>query len=125
LWVLAAGTRPQNASAVLNASAVASFLDALKGEFDRIVIDTAPIHAASESLLFSSQSDAVCLVVRAGKTAATAVISAQGQLSQAGARVVGFVLNGVRAPRDAYYSQSSAAAFHGEEVYGASSQPTL
>jgi succinoglycan biosynthesis transport protein ExoP len=125
LWILTAGTCALNASAVLKASAVADFLNALHGEFDRIVIDTAPIHAASESLLFSSQADAVCLVVRAGKTSATAVISAQGQLGQAGARLVGFVLNGVRAPRDAYYSQSGAAAFQGEEVYGASSQPSL
>ena len=125
LSILTSGTQAQNPNDPLDATGVASLLADLLGDFDRVVIDTAPIHAASESLLFASQVEAVCLVVRAGKTPATAVISAQRQLGQAGARIAGFVLNGVRATSDGYYSRHNAAAYQREEIYGTSGQPSL
>ena len=76
-------------------------------------------------LLYGNLFFNLCLVVRAGKTSATAVISAQRQLGQAGARIAGFVLNGVRATSDGYYSRHNAADYQREEIYGASGQPSL
>ena len=50
-----------------------SLVDEALLHFDRVVVDSAPIHAVSDTLLLLQQIQAVVLVVRACKTPKNAV----------------------------------------------------
>ena len=49
--------------------------------FDRIVIDSAPVLAVSDTLLMTAHVQSVCIVVRAGQTARNAVQRALGLIA--------------------------------------------
>ncbi|HMJ06592.1 MAG TPA: hypothetical protein VK474_10090, partial [Chthoniobacterales bacterium] len=89
-------------------------------QFDRIVIDSAPILAVSDTLLMTPFVQTVCVVVRAGKTPRQAVQRALGMLSGAGGRPAGTILN--RLPRRRgtgyYYYYASPGYGRGEGAYG-------
>ena len=63
------------------------------GKFQRIVVDSAPVNLASDTLLFARNVHSVCLVIRAGKTPVDDVIRAAQRLAEAGGAPVGFVWN--------------------------------
>lgn len=67
--------------------------DALKW-FHKVVIDTPPVNAVSDALLLAREVDSVALVVRSGKTSRSDAKHAISKLAMAGARPVGFILNG-------------------------------
>ena len=120
LSILAAGTRVPNPAELCGQTSFSEVLQAAKAIFDRIVIDTAPVHAVSETLILAPQADAVCLVVRAGKTPGPVVARALKKLIESGACVPGFVLNGVSTRNNGYYYHYHAPGYGKDEVYGAS-----
>ncbi len=119
LWVLPAGPSVPNPAEIVGNADIADFLRAARQDFDRVVIDTSPVHAVSETAFFASHVDALCLVVRAGHTPAAAIARALQKLRQSGARVAGIVLNGLPV-RGASYYHYQAAGYGRDEVYGAS-----
>ena len=114
LWVLPAGTNRESPAEVVGNSNLAEFVQTAMAGFDRVVIDTAPVHAVSETVFFVPHVDAVCLVVRAGRTPAAAVIRALQKLRDSGARVAGLVLN--RLPKNGGYYYHYQAASYGSYV---------
>jgi polysaccharide biosynthesis transport protein len=76
--------------------------DLLK-DFDRVIVDSAPVNAVSDTLLIAKHFHGVCLVVRSGKTPRAAVQRGLRLLEQAGANVVGTVLNRLPKGRGAGY----------------------
>jgi Mrp family chromosome partitioning ATPase len=70
-------------------------------KYQQVVIDSAPVNEASETLLLASQVQAACLIIRANRTPISAVSRACQLLEMAGRPPLGFVLNGVsrRLPR--------------------------
>ncbi len=61
--------------------------------YDKIVIDSAPVHVASDTLLISNKVHSTILVVRSGKTPIKAVARSIQLLKNADARITGVVLN--------------------------------
>lgn len=120
LSVLAAGRTVSNPSELIGKSNIAGWLQQLKERFDRIVIDTAPVHAVSETLLLAPHAEAVCFVVRARKTPAAAALRAVRKICGCGASLAGFVLNGVPLGNGGYYYHYHAPGYGGDEVYGGS-----
>jgi len=57
----------------------------------------------TDAAVLGAGSDAVILILRAGKTEEVAAQRALAQLSRVQARVAGSVLNGVQKMRDRYY----------------------
>jgi succinoglycan biosynthesis transport protein ExoP len=92
---------------LLHMGKVGTFLRKAGGQFDRIVIDTPPIHAVSDSLLFAPHVLMNCLVIRVGTTPKTAVTRACLLLKEANRGLIGVVLNNVGT------DVGSAYAFHG------------
>jgi Mrp family chromosome partitioning ATPase len=91
--------------------------------FDRVLVDSAPINAVSDALSVAPHVQAVCLVVRAGKTPRRAVERAVRQLRQSGARVAGFVLNRLSTGRMASYSYYYYGdSYVKDGVYGAAAK---
>ena len=120
LAVLPAGKRVPNLAELLSRSELPAFLQQVSRDFDRVVIDTAPVHAVSDTLLLAPHAGAVCLVVRAGVTPGHAVVRATEKLRESGARVAGFVLNALPVLHGGYYYHYQAPGYGGDEVYGAS-----
>jgi Mrp family chromosome partitioning ATPase len=117
--VISAGCRVPNPLELLANGGFQMLLQEVRQQFERVIIDTAPVNAVSDSLLLAKEAEAVCLVVRYGRTSRHAGARALEKLRDAGANIRGYVLNGV--PADArlaaYYDYS--AGQYGNGVYGA------
>jgi capsular exopolysaccharide synthesis family protein len=116
LSVLAGGRRSPNPAEIL----AGPFFGRLIGEagtlFDRIVIDSAPILAVSDTLLMTPYVQTLCIVVRAGKTPRQAVRRAISLLAKSGVRPAGLVLNRLRRSRwVGYYYHYSSHGYGKEE----------
>ena len=86
-------------------------LDMLKKKYDRIIIDSAPIQAVSDSLVIATHADAIIYVVKSDGAPTPAIKRGMRRLSQTSARFSGVVLNQVDVDKvkkisgyeDAYY----------------------
>lgn len=122
LYLLLAGSMAPSPAELLSNSAFQEMLDEALLVFDRIVIDSAPIHAVSDTLLICEKIQTTCMVVRAGRTPRAVVRKAVLALKMAGANLSGFVLNflpkrsGLGYDQFYYYYQSTEK--YGE-AYGA------
>jgi uncharacterized protein involved in exopolysaccharide biosynthesis/Mrp family chromosome partitioning ATPase len=119
LSVLAGGRRAPNPAELLSGHSFAELVaEAAKG-FDRVVIDSAPVLAVSDTLLMTPHVQSVCMVVRAKRTARNAVQRAIMLLGGTGSRPAGVILN--RLPRnrgtDYYYYYASHGYGAGEGSY--------
>ena len=105
LYLIPAGRHCPNPTMLLSDSAFSALLDRLLSDYDRVIVDSAPVNAVSDTLLLARHFNAVCLVVRIGKTQRATVERAVRLLEQSGANIVGTILN--RLPRgygaDYYY----------------------
>ena len=93
LWFMPAGAHPPNPSELLGGAQMRATLTKLGREFDILILDTPPVHAAADALILGSQSDGVILVLRAGHTERHVALDAVQRLAAVGVRVVGAVLN--------------------------------
>ena len=90
--------------------------------FDRVVIDSAPILAVSDTLLMTPHAQTLCIVVRSGKTPRQAVRRAITLLAKSGIRPAGLILNRLRRSRGVgyYYYYASHGYGDGEGGYSRS-----
>ncbi len=114
------GRRAPNPAELLSGPSFARLIADASQHFDRVVIDSAPILAVSDTLLMTPLVQTVCVVVRAGKTPRNAVQRALGMLSGAGGRPAGIILNRLPHRRGAgyYYYYASPGYGKGEGAYG-------
>jgi capsular exopolysaccharide synthesis family protein len=118
LFILGAGERVSNPAELLAAGDLASLLKEAMLYFDRVVLDSAPINAVSDTQLIAKEIESVCLVVRARKTPRRAVIRACSLLARATHRPDAVVLNRmVRRSRDDYYFARYASMYVKAEAY--------
>lgn len=114
LSVLASGRCAPNPAEILAGPLFGQLVAEAAKLFDRVVIDSAPLLAVSDTLLLTSHVQTVCMVVRAAKTPAPAVRRAISLLANAGARPVGVVLNRVRRSQGSGYYYYYASHGYGE-----------
>ena len=103
LWVLPAGPRPPDPAELLSSPAMTSTLEGLLKRFTQIVVDSPPVLLVTDGVVLSALVDGVILVVASGVTARGALARARRVLDNAGARVLGIVLNKVDMRFDTYY----------------------
>jgi capsular exopolysaccharide synthesis family protein len=84
-------------------------LDALKSQYDVIIIDAPPILAVSETTLLAGHADATVMAIRWASTPWDAAKIALKKLHDAGASVAGSVLTMVREDQHAKYGYPQAA----------------
>jgi succinoglycan biosynthesis transport protein ExoP len=123
LSVLPAGGIAPNPSELLAQPAFAQTMRDLRGQYDRIVIDSSPVLAVRDPLLLGASVDASCLIVRAGHSPAKATIQAVRLLAESEAPVSGVVLNSVRQGTGAYYAYAyrTYGTYGAKGVYGETS----
>lgn len=109
LTVIPAGRNAPNPAEMLTSPEFAALIRDTKTKFDTIVIDSAPLGPVTDTLLILEFADAVCMVVRAGRTSEKAVLRACSVLKEFGAKSVGLVINGVadRGGEGLYYATGS------------------
>jgi capsular exopolysaccharide synthesis family protein len=93
LFVLPCGPQPPNPAELLLTKRFKVILDELGQRFDRILLDSPPILAATDAVLLGKITDGVILVAQAGKTYTDDVTMAVRQLRDVGAPILGVILN--------------------------------
>jgi capsular exopolysaccharide synthesis family protein len=115
LEVMACGPIPPNPSEILGSRKMGKFIEAMRGRYDRIVIDSAPLTAVTDAVVLSSIADGVLLVIRAAQTPRQIVQNGLAQLQTVNAHVLGAVLNGVKTGRDSYYYYQYYYYYYGDD----------
>jgi Mrp family chromosome partitioning ATPase len=115
LFVLAGGRRAPNPAEILAGPFFGQLVTQAAKLFDRVIIDSAPILAVSDTLLMTPHVQTLCIVVRAGKTPRAAVRRAITLLAKSGVRPAGLVLNRLRRSRGVGYYYYYASHGYGAE----------
>jgi succinoglycan biosynthesis transport protein ExoP len=115
LFVLAGGRRAPNPAEILAGPFFGQLIAKAATLFDRVVIDSAPILAVSDTLLMMPHVQTVCVVVRAAKTPRLAVHRAITLLAKSGIRPAGLVLNRLRRSRGVGYYYHYASHGYGKD----------
>jgi len=103
-FYLPAGGEAPNPAELLAKIGINKLVEEALEKFDRVVIDSAPIHAVSDTLLILERVQTACLVIRARKTPRNAVRRAIQLLKHSGAPLSGVILNMLpRGNRNGYY----------------------
>ena len=118
LSFISAGTDAPNPAELLAQNGIDGLIDQALTHFDRVIVDSAPIHAVSDTLLMLNRVQSVCLVVRAHKTAKHTVLRAIQMLKQADAPMVGVVLNRLARSRSYGYYYGSYYEYSYRARYG-------
>ncbi|MEZ5651347.1 MAG: polysaccharide biosynthesis tyrosine autokinase [Burkholderiaceae bacterium] len=93
LWVMPCGQRAPNAAELFATKAFRDAMEALKSQFEYIVIDSAPVRPVSDAQLLSAYATGVVFVAAANSTPAPLVRLSIKRLNDAGAHMFGVVLN--------------------------------
>jgi polysaccharide biosynthesis transport protein len=112
LSILPAGERASKPAELLASCDFAALLMEAELHFDRIVLDSAPVNAVSDTQLIAKDIQSVCFVVRAVKTPQRAIVRACSLLAQTGSHPDGIVFNRMpRRSRDRYYFSEYAGQY--------------
>jgi capsular exopolysaccharide synthesis family protein len=68
LWLLPSGPLPPNPAEILGSRRMEDIIAALKARADLILFDAPPVIAVTDAAVLGTKTDAVLLIVRAGKT---------------------------------------------------------
>ncbi len=104
LAYLPAGAVPPNPAELLASHRMAEMMRQWSEQYDRVIIDTAPILAVSDSLAPAARADSVLLVVRAGVTRKKALLRTREMLRRVNAHLLGTVVNDIDMRKDSYYN---------------------
>lgn len=111
LHILVSGPAPPSAADVIGTGAFDRFLAAAREHYDMIVIDGSAVLNVTETVQIAGAVDGVVMVCRARSTKYSIANRARETLEQAGARILGGVLNGVNTQPGGYY-QSAIRSYY-------------
>jgi polysaccharide biosynthesis transport protein len=117
LSVVTGGTLAPNPSELLGSNSMRELLASLRLRYDRIILDSPPLMAFSDSLLLSRLADGVVFVVHSGVTGRGMIKKATRDLTDVNGRILGIVLNKVGAgtDRSSYYNPYYASYYAADE----------
>lgn len=102
LSLLPAGPVPPNPAELISSNRMKDLLRLLGRRYDHILIDSPPLINLADALILSSSVDGVILVVYGGKTTWDAALKARDELANAGANILGVVVNRFNLKRERY-----------------------
>jgi uncharacterized protein involved in exopolysaccharide biosynthesis/Mrp family chromosome partitioning ATPase len=122
LFVLAGGRRAPNPAEILSGPSFTKLIAEAGKMFDRVVLDSAPVLAVSDTLLMAPHVQTICVIIRARKTPRPAIQRALSLIAGAGTRPAGLVLNRLPTTRGYgyYYYYASPGYGKGEGSYSSS-----
>lgn len=120
-FYLPAGTHSPNPAELLAQTGIDGLIDEALLHFDRVIVDSAPVHAVSDTLLVLNRIQTLCLVVKSGFTPRNSVLRAVQMLKEAGAPLAGAILNQIPRSRGGsgyYYDSYYSYGYYGDYGYG-------
>lgn len=111
LDVLESGRHVSNPSELLNSKGFATLLEQLKGNYDRILVDSPPVGLVTDAQILAAHIDLTLVVLRAGRTTRIVTQQARDALLSVGARLAGAVVNDV-SKRNKRYSHYGVYGYH-------------
>ncbi len=117
LDILAGGRRAPNPAEILSGPRFGELLAEAVRLYDRVVVDSAPVLAVSDTLLMTPFVQTVCMVLQAKKTPRHVVYRAINLLTTASGRPAGLVLNRLPNPRGGGYYYHYASPGYGKGSY--------
>ncbi len=103
LFLLSGGPISESPADLLARPDFGHLVEELEGQFDCVIIDSAPILPVCDTLLLVHHAESVCLVARANRTPRKAVLRASKLLTEAGASISGVLLNMLAPASDPEY----------------------
>ncbi len=98
LDVITAGSKIDNSVLVFNNPRIAEFLKSLANKYDRVIVDTAPINGALETLLLAKIVDGFVLVVKPNESLKLDLVRINHQIVTSGGTVLGIIVNNKSKP---------------------------
>ena len=80
-----------------------NILETLKRHFDYVLLDTPPIMPVTDAAVVSGKVDGTIMVVASGVVSPAIAVEAKTRLEQAGAHILGVVLNKVDVAANSHY----------------------
>ncbi len=105
LFVMTSGPHPPNPSELLASERMRRLADWARENFDFVLIDSPPVLAVSDAVLPGSISDGVVLCLRANQVERDAATACKEQLTMAGVKILGVVLNRYNPREGRYYDR--------------------
>ena len=118
LDVLGGGPVPPNPAELLGGDRCHKLLQEAAGQYDQIVIDSAPVLLASDALVLATAVDGVVLVVRANRSSRGVARRACSLLADVGAHLFGAVLNAAQVTRGGYFREQLRTYYEYQDEVG-------
>ena len=102
LYVLPCGTIPANPAEMIEGRGFRQVIEALKGTFDRVIIDSPPVMVVADARVIAADADATVLILRMNKSDRKLAALALDVLQRVGANVLGWVANDMSQAAEGY-----------------------
>jgi capsular exopolysaccharide synthesis family protein len=104
------GELPDKPLEMLSSAKFSQLVNRLRKHYDRIIIDSAPIHVVSDAMVLSRVADEVLYVVRPHKTSIKLIGNGLARLSEVGASIAGICVSQVE---EEHLQPNGGFEFHG------------
>lgn len=104
--VIVSGTIPNNPLELISSKQFKGLLESLQSQYDRIIIDSAPVHVVSDAQVLSSYADSLIYIVKANSTPVGIASKGIKTLRSVNAPLTGVVLNQVDVDKATQYDSS-------------------
>ena len=103
LYILTSGPVAPNPSELLASQNMVDILNELKQHFDYVLVDTPPVMPVTDAAVVSAKVDGTIMVIASGAVSPAIAVEAKTRLEQAGAHLLGVVLNKVDVAANSHY----------------------
>jgi capsular exopolysaccharide synthesis family protein len=112
-----AGPTPPNPAELIGSARMRAALDDLRCRYDFVLLDAPPVLPVTDAVVLGREAEGVVLVVKGHDTPRELVRRARDHLQQAGARMLGVVVNNVDlAWGDVYFYRQYFNGYYGQPV---------
>ena len=118
LWVVPSGPTPPNPAELIGSDRMAELLQKLSERFEHIIIDSPPVLVVTDGTILAGMVDGVVLVAESGRTHRAGLMRTRAILENAGARILGVVLNKLDMQREGYYGYGYGYGYNHYSRYG-------
>ncbi|MBR6451330.1 MAG: polysaccharide biosynthesis tyrosine autokinase [Lachnospiraceae bacterium] len=105
LYMIFAGPAVVNPTELLENQYYPKLINAVRGRFDYVLIDCAPLGAAIDAAVIAKECDGAIIVISQGEVSSKAAVGVKRQLEASGVRILGAVINKVNVKKSKYYGR--------------------
>ncbi len=121
LFIMTCGTIAPNPAELVSTKINTDVINESHEEYDFVIIDAPPVLAATDAAIWGAKADGVVIVYQVGKIARGALKRAKAQIDNVKARIIGVVLNGLKAEISPDYEYHDKYYYY----YGSERKKTL